>query len=155
MRSASPVSSASARSASAALSSAPSWSDSASSSAVSASCIRGHAPTCASRAWCPGQEAAPTRLRIYDNDMHRSWRAAYRIDNEDGATGGYRSCRLAGRQTQTREIQFALLGVPQITHVRYQPRCDGPEPCDDIPCVIQPIHVSVAGSKISVWLGVS
>src|SRR5690349_5716714 len=69
--------------------------------------------------------------------------------------GECRSCHLAGRETQTREIQFALVAVPQVAHVRYQSRCDGPQPRDDIPCVIQPTHVSVAGSEISVWLRVT
>ena len=36
--------------------------------------------------------------------------------------------------------------VPEIAHVRYQPRCGGPQPRDDLPCVIQPNYVREAGS---------
>ena len=76
-------------------------------------------------------------------------------DDEDSRETASGSSQLAGRQAQAREVQFALLGVPQIARVHYQHLGDGPQPHDDLACVIQAVHVRVAGSEIAVWLSVT
>ncbi len=39
--------------------------------------------------------------------------------------------------------------VPQMADVRHHDRRDGPQPRDDLSCVVEPTHMGVAGGEIS------
>jgi len=48
---------------------------------------------------------------------------------------------LARRQAQTRQPKLAMLGVPNEADVRYHDRGDGPQPPDNLSCVVEPTHM--------------
>src|SRR5207248_3421482 len=66
---------------------------------------------------------------------------------------GIGSChRLADRQPQARQEQFAVLGITQVTGVRYYGRGNGAHLPNNFSCVIKPAHLRVAGSEKAIWV---
>ena len=60
------------------------------------------------------------------------------------------SGRLAGRQTQTRQVKLAVLVIAEVHNIRrHQGRGNGAQPLDDIPGLIKPPHTGVASSEIA------
>jgi hypothetical protein len=45
-----------------------------------------------------------------------------------------------------------MLGVSQVAGVRDHDRGNGPQPRDDLSCVVEPTHMRVAGSESAIWV---
>jgi len=43
-----------------------------------------------------------------------------------------------------------MLRIPQEADVRYHDRSNGPQPLDDLSCVVEPTHMGVAGGETAI-----
>ena len=62
------------------------------------------------------------------------------------------SCLRAHGQTQARQQKLAVLGVPEGYRPRHDKGGDGAQSSDDLPCVLKPTHMRVAGGEKAVGL---
>jgi len=67
---------------------------------------------------------------------------------------GLGSFWLAGRQAQTREEKFAVLGVAVRSAARHHNGGDGADLRDHLSCLVEPAHMGVARGEnaIGLWL---
>src|SRR3954452_15594901 len=69
--------------------------------------------------------------------------------------GGSRSCRLADREAQTRQEQFAVLGVAPRQLARHDERGDGAQLCNDRARFVEMPHMGIARGESAVWGGIA
>jgi hypothetical protein len=55
-----------------------------------------------------------------------------------------------GRQAQTGQVKFAMLGISQEIGIRNHDRGNSPQPSQNFSGVIEPTHLRVAGSMIAI-----
>jgi hypothetical protein len=48
-----------------------------------------------------------------------------------------------------------VLRVPQVAGVPDHDRGNSPQPCDDLPSVVEPTHMGIAGGEIAIWVRVA
>src|ERR1700693_5532219 len=103
---------------------------------------------------CAG--TGPPRDRESPVDFDRSQGLALRVTDFEHAVGCLRnsacslSVSLIYRKVQARQKQLAVIGVPQIAEIGDYNRGHGTQPKDDISRVVEPAHMGVAGSEITV-----
>ena len=77
-------------------------------------------------------------------------------DSQDRWQGdGSGSLRLRHRQAQAGKEKLSMLGSSPLHDVWHHTRGDGPQPFDDLSCVIEASGMRVAGSQIPIYSGVA